>query len=109
MAFVQAGIAVQNTEVFEKLKNTVDQSLSAANVEKFLKAATSSGFRIREFEKLLDRSVLDKVVSTTPGAKALYDQLPASDQGQIREFYLTRIEEVDPALRGKFSKVYQYS
>jgi hypothetical protein len=35
--------------------------------------------------------------------------LPVSDQGQMREFYLSKIEEVEPALRVKFHKLYQYS
>ena len=109
MEFAQAGIPVENTEVFAKLKDAIAQALNAANVEKFLKLVTGSGFRIRQFEELLQAAVLDKVVTGQLGALAMYQQLPASDQGQIREFYLTRIEEVDPAFRRKYSKAYQYS
>ena len=39
----------------------------------------------------------------------LYGKMPASDQGQLREFYLTRLEEVEPALRKKYMKIYRYS
>jgi len=38
----------------------------------------------------------------------LYEALPLSDQAQIREFYLSKVEEVDAALRTKFHKLYQY-
>ena len=42
MAFVQAGIQVENKEVFEKLKGAIEQALIPANVEKFLKLTTNS-------------------------------------------------------------------
>jgi hypothetical protein len=38
----------------------------------------------------------------------LYAALPVSDQAQMKEFYLSRVEEVDSALRTKFQKLYQY-
>jgi hypothetical protein len=41
-------------------------------------------------------------------AKALYEGLPLSDQGQMREFYLSKLEQVEPTLRHKFHKVFQY-
>ena len=33
---------------------------------------------------------------------------PVSDQAQMREFYLSKLETVDQALRHKFKKLYQY-
>ena len=109
MAFVQAQIPVANAETFNRLKDALAQQLSPVHVEKFLKIAEETGLRIRDFEGLLKKSVFDKVVPPQGGAQSLYQQLPASDQGQIREFYLSQIEEVDPALRGKYRKLYQYS
>jgi hypothetical protein len=38
----------------------------------------------------------------------LYQALTVSDQAQLREFYLSRIEEVAPALRTKFQQLYRY-
>jgi hypothetical protein len=38
----------------------------------------------------------------------LHEALPVSDRSQVREFYLSKVEEVDPALRAKFHKLYQY-
>jgi hypothetical protein len=109
MAFTQAQIPVTNAEAFAKLKDAIARALSAAHVEKFLQVAQDTGLRIRDFEGLTKKSVFDKVVPPQGGAQNLYQQLPASDQGQIREFYLSQVEEVDPALRGKYRKLYQYS
>jgi hypothetical protein len=109
MAFTQAQIPVEKSELFTKLKGAIADSLAPAQVERFLKAADSTGLRIRNFEGLLKKGAFDKVVPPQGGAENIYQQLPASDQSQIREFYLTQIEEVDPALRGKFRKLYQYS
>jgi hypothetical protein len=109
MAFTQAQIPVEKVELFSQLKDAIAKSLSVAHVERFLKVADATGLRIRNFEGLLQQGVFDQVVPPQAGAGNLYSQLPASDQAQIREFYLTGIEQVDPALRGKFRKLYQYS
>ena len=42
------------------------------------------------------------------GAQKLYQALTVSDQAQMREFYLSRVEEVDSALRTKFQQLYRY-
>ncbi len=109
MAFTQAQIPIENVETFTKLKEAIAQALSTEHVERFLKVADGTGLRIRDFEGLTKKSVFDKVVPPQGGAQALYQQLSAPDQGQIREFYLSQIEEVAPALRGKYRKLYQYS
>jgi hypothetical protein len=108
MTFEQAGIAVQSTE-FEKLKDVINSALSAANINKFMKAVDSNGFLIRQFEEILDRGLLNKAVNGSPSALELYKNMPASDQGQMREFYLTRIEEVAVDIRKKYQKIYRYS
>ena len=41
-------------------------------------------------------------------AKELYSSLALTDQALMREFYLERIEKVDPKLRLKYRKVYEY-
>jgi hypothetical protein len=38
----------------------------------------------------------------------LYKALTLSDQAQMREFYLSKLEGVEVALRHKFKKLYQY-
>ena len=110
--FEQAGIKVQKEQEFSTLKSVIDRALSSAQVEKFLKKFESKKLHIRKFEKALDAKIFDSVDETFAksgqSAKQLYSSLPVTDQGQIREFYLTRIEEVDSALRHKFQKVYSY-
>jgi hypothetical protein len=109
MAFTQAQIPVEKSAQFNALKDAIAKSLEAANVERFLGAADATGLRIRDFEGLAKKGAFDKVAAPQGGAYSIYQQLPASDQAQIREFYLTQVEEVEPALRGKFRKLYQYS
>ena len=42
------------------------------------------------------------------GAQKLYQALTVSDQAQMREFYLSKVEEVDPVMRTKFQQLYRY-
>ena len=69
-----------------------------------------SGVRIRDLETILARGVFEQVDDTLAkqGAQKLYQALTISDQAQMREFYLSRVEEVEPGLRTKFQKIYQY-
>jgi len=63
---------------------------------------------VREFEKVLTKQILDRAVGSE-GAAELYGKLPVSDQAQIREFYLTRVEQVSVDLREKYKKIYRYA
>ena|SRR5438445_2083636 len=107
MNFEQAGIAVQSAE-FEKLKAIVNSALTE-NAEKFLGSVESNGLLIRQYEQILQKGLLNKAVKGAESAQELYGKMPASDQGQMREFYLTRLEQVDTALRQKYKKIYRYS
>src|SRR5215470_8812836 len=110
MAFQQAQIPVQKTEEFEQLKSALERAFAADKVEGLLKKIESSNVRIRQFEKLLEKGVLERVDSILAGsgksAQQLYGALALSDQALIREFYLERIEQVDPKVRERFQKVY---
>ncbi len=112
MAFQQAPIQVQKTEEFDQLKAVIDRIFGRGVVEKFYKKLQGRDVRIREFEKVLEQKVFEDVDSglSQSGRKAeqLYKTLTLSDQSLIREFYLERIEQVDPDLRGKYQKVYRY-
>ncbi|MBI2682481.1 MAG: hypothetical protein HYX26_04585 [Acidobacteriales bacterium] len=109
MPFTQATIPVENTEVFGRLKDRIEQAMSTG-IEKFLKGVGSAGLLVRQYEEILDRAIFDRATGGKTGeAKQWYAALSAADQGQIREFYLTRLELVDDALRAKFNKVYRYS
>jgi hypothetical protein len=110
--FEQAGIKIKNEQEFQALKLAVERLLAPAQVERFLKRLDSKNIRIREWEKVLEKRVvedLDESFKTSgKSSKQLYEALAMTDQGQMREFYLTRIEEVDPATRQKFHKLYSY-
>ncbi len=67
------------------------------------------GIRVRDFDAVLAQRLLEGVVGDAGlNAKQLYESLPVSDQAQMREFYLSKLEGVDVALRHKFKKLYQY-
>ena len=63
-----------------------------------------SGARIRDLEALLARAVFEKVDETSGKSRTqkLYQALTISDQAQMREYYLSRVEEVEPGLRTKY-------
>ena len=110
MTFTQAPIAIENEHAYGELKSILTSALISANVEEFLQAVGSSGCRIREFESVLRAKVFDKFVAS--GAKTvqqLYSELSLSDQGQFREYYLTRIEEIDGNFRAKYKNLFRYS
>ncbi|HET7204946.1 MAG TPA: hypothetical protein VFI95_00070 [Terriglobales bacterium] len=75
-----------------------------------MRSLRSKGIRIRDFDLVLSGGVLEKLDDgfAGSGARKLYEGLPTSDQAQIREFYLSKIEDVDSALRYRFKKLYQY-
>jgi predicted RNA binding protein with dsRBD fold (UPF0201 family) len=112
MAFQQAPIPVKKTEDFEQLKAAIERLFTAAAVEKFYSRLESKNTGVREFEKIASSGVMEMVDSTLARsgktAKELYESLALSDQAQMREFYLEKIEQVDGALRTKYRKVYRY-
>ena len=112
MAFEQAAIKIEKQQEFSKLQGIVGQAFSPDRVEKFLKQLDRKGIRIREFDAVLSARLLEEVASGSAGkelsAWQLYQALPLSDQAQMREFYLSKLETVDTALRHKFKKLYQY-
>jgi hypothetical protein len=103
-------IPVEKEKEFEELTGAINRALGPERVEKFLKRVRRSGARIRDLEVILARGVSEKVDDTLakPGAQKLYQTLTVSDQAQMREFYLSKVEEVDSALRTKFQQLYRY-
>ena len=110
VSFQQVAIRVEKEKEFEELKGAIDRALAPDRVEKFLKRVRRSGARIRDLEVILARGVFEKVDDTLAklGAQKLYRALTVSDQAQMREFYLSRVEEVEPALRTRFQQLYRY-
>jgi hypothetical protein len=110
--FQQAPIEVQKVAEFQQLKAALRRVFAPGAVEKFLQRLQSKGIRVRDWELILQRMVLegcDAELRSGAGAQALYQSLAVSDQGQMREFYLTEVENVDLNVREKYSKVYRYS
>jgi len=111
MAFQQAPMQVQKIEEFEQLKSVIERVFAPGVLEKFYKKLQSRDLRVREFEKVLEQRVFEEVdsgLSQFGTAAKYYSALPVSDQSLIREFYLERIEKVDPKLRQRFQKIYRY-
>ena len=109
MGFEQATIRIVREREFSELKTAIERVFNGEQI-KYLKALSSRGIRVRDLERVLASGALDKAAGNREGtAAALYGSLPVSDQAQVREFYLSKIEEVDPALRAKFHRLYQYS
>ena len=109
MGFEQATIKVEKEKEYEELKSAVSQAFSFERIEKFLRRISREGVRIRDWDSVLAKRILEQIVERRPGAaQELYAALPVSDQAQMREFYLSRAEEVDPALRTKFQKLFRY-
>ncbi len=112
MVFEKAEIPVQKAEEYGKLHGALERLFAPAEVEKLLKRLQKDGIRVRDWETVLKRRVLEAL---DPGLKQagqsadqLYGALAVSDQGLIREEYLTRLEAVAPELRHKYNKIYAY-
>jgi hypothetical protein len=105
VGFEQAAIKVEKTQEFARLQAAIEQAFSPEKVEQFLKQLGRRGIRIRDVDSVLAQKVLDN-----PGlnSQQLYQSLVLSDQAQIRELYLSKLEGVESGLRHKFKKLYQY-
>ena len=113
MAFEQAAIKIEKQQEFAKLQAAVEQAFLPEKVERFLKQLDRKGIRIREFEAVLSARALEgaeggSAAGSSLSAWQLYQELPLSDQAQMREFYLSKLETVGIELRHKFKKLYQY-
>jgi hypothetical protein len=102
MAFIKAEITVEHVVPYEALRRALEQTLSRASVEKFLRGLQNSGTRIRDWDAVLQSGGFGK------DAMEHYKALSAAEQGLIRENYLGSIEEVDMKLRKKFKSLYGY-
>jgi hypothetical protein len=100
--FEQVAIAVRDEKSYAELQRLIEAAFDARDVEVFLNGVTRSKLRIRDFEGVLKRGLLGRE------AIGLYQALPVSDQGLIRERYLRLVEAVPQELRERYFKVYAY-
>jgi hypothetical protein len=111
VSFEQAAIKVGKEREFRELQASIERATSTGTAERFLKLLDKSNIRIRDFDGILAARAFEEAVrpiESATGAWKLYQALTVSDQAQIREFYLSRIEDIDADLRHKFKKLYQY-
>jgi len=113
MAFEQAAIKIEKQQEFARLQAAVECAFQPARIDRFLKQLDRKGIRVRNFDAALAARALEAANGQTEeawGSSAwqLYQALPLSDQAQIREFYLSKLESVELGLRHKFKKLYQY-
>jgi hypothetical protein len=114
VSFQRAPIKIEKEQEFARLQGSVEQAFLPEKVGRFLKQLNRKGIRVRDFDAVLAQRILEGVVGearlgdTRLDARGLYGSLPVSDQAQMREFYLSKLETVDQALRHKFKKLYQY-
>ncbi len=110
MQFERAGIPIQSEADFLQLRDAIERVFGPELAAKFLKRLDRAGIPVRRFEAMLAGGYLEKVdpVLGRGGrtAQQIYDALSTSDQAQVREFYLQRLEQVGDELRSKFRKIY---
>ncbi|MFZ0733529.1 MAG: hypothetical protein WAM79_14490 [Candidatus Sulfotelmatobacter sp.] len=108
MAFEQAAIKVEKKQEYDRLHAAIEQAFLPEKVEKFLRQLDRKGIRVRDVDAVLARRMLESFGEPGLNAQQLYQALTLSDQAQMRELYLSKLEGVDIALRHKFKKLYQY-
>ncbi len=110
MGFEQATIKIEKQAEYGRLQGAVEQAFLPEKAERFLKQLERKSVRVRDFDGVLAARALEDAAGAQAGLKAseLYQALPVSDQAQMREFYLSKLEGIDHALRHKFKKLYQY-
>jgi hypothetical protein len=111
LVFEKAEIKVEKEKEFGELRAVVARAF-AGSAEKFLHQVQRKGLRVRGFEEILAARVFEAIDATLlrskVAAKSLYESLPLPDQGQMREFYLSELEQIAVPLRHRFHKLYQY-
>jgi hypothetical protein len=109
VGFERAAIPVGKEKEFAELRGAIETIFAPGRVEKFLAALKSKSVRIRDFETVLAKKVLESAAPELKGcgAQVLYQALTLSDKGQMREFYLVQVEQVPGELRHKFHHVYR--
>jgi len=100
--FVQTVLPIADEVRFAGIRSELEALFASGKVAGFLRRVQRSRLRVRDFEGLLHRGLLG--ASSIETYRALCD----SDRGQVREFYLSLVEQVPQALRGRFFKVYAY-
>ena len=109
LGFEQGVLKVEKEREFGELRSAIEKAFVTDRVTKYLKVLASRGIRVRNLDAVFAADAIDRATGDKRGtARSLYSSLPVSDQSQIREFYLSKLEEVETPVRAKFQKLYQY-
>jgi len=112
VGFKQSAIKIEREKEFGELRAALTRIFAPEKMGQFLKLLQTKGVRIRDFDLVLASGALEQLdeelANSSKTARRLYQELTTSDQGQMREFYLSEIEEVEPLLRARFQKLYRY-
>jgi hypothetical protein len=100
--FVQAELPIVDEARCAAIKTSLESVFSSPRMAGFLSRVQRAKLRVRDFEGLLKRGLLGADTAAT------YQALCDSDRGQVREFYLSLVEQAPQALRTRFLKVYAY-
>jgi hypothetical protein len=100
--FKKAELAADDPGSFGAVKTAIDAAFASGRIADFLRSVASAGLRVRDFEPVMNKGLLG------PSTASEFGQLSPSDRGQLREFYLSSLERVEPKLRQKFFKLYAY-
>ena len=92
MGFEQAAIKIEKAQEFAALQAAIEQAFLPEKTEQFLKQMNRKGIRIRDFDAVLAQRVLEGFGEAGLNAQKLYQSLPLSDQAQMRELYLSKLE-----------------
>ena len=87
---------------FAAVKAAIEECFASPHIAAFLKSLDRARLRIRSFEAVLDAGKLGSETALH------YAALSNGDQGQIREFYLALLEQIQPELRDRYFKLYAY-
>jgi hypothetical protein len=106
VSFQQATIPVVKEKEFHQLRDAIERVFTPPLIEKFLGGMQKKRVKVRDFESVLAKKLIERADPGLGSAQALYEALALSDKAQVREFYLVRLEQVDDRWREKFRKVY---
>jgi hypothetical protein len=110
--FQQATIGIEKRDEFAQLRPALERIFHPGSVERFLQLLKRKGVSIRDFDRVLRDRLLEQADRTLSQsgrtAKQWYEALSVGDQAQVREFYLTALEEVALPLREQYQQIYRY-
>ena len=71
MGFEKAAIKVEKVEEFSRLQTAVEQAFLPEKAESFLKQLDRKGIRVRDFDVVLAKRVLESVIAAELGCAAV--------------------------------------